>query len=80
MHRDEFEKHYHKRSNAESTFHSIKRKFGDNIKSKNCVAQENELLCKVVCYNLTVLIKSMIEMGITPDFYSVNVKEALLKN
>jgi len=62
MHREEFEAHYHKRSNAESTFHAIKKKFGDSIKSKDRVAQENELLCKIICYNLTVLIHEMIEL------------------
>ncbi len=27
--------HYHKRSNAESTFSAIKKKFGETLKSKN---------------------------------------------
>ncbi|GAG25968.1 unnamed protein product, partial [marine sediment metagenome] len=34
FHHDEFEKHYHKRSNAESTFGAIKNKFGETIKSR----------------------------------------------
>ena len=38
--------------------------------SKNRVAQENELLCKIIAYNLTVVIHSMIEMGITPDIFT----------
>ena len=38
-------------------------------------SQENELLCKIIAYNLTVLIHSMIEMGITPDIFpSIGVK------
>src|SRR5262245_40518926 len=32
--RDEFLSHYHKRSNVESTFSAIKRKFGDSVRSK----------------------------------------------
>jgi transposase len=60
--------HYHKRSNVESTFAAIKRKFGETIKSKNRVAQENEMLCKIVAYNITVLIHAMHELGITPNF------------
>jgi transposase len=76
LHREEFDSHYHLRSNAESTFGAIKRKFGETIMSKNRVAQENELLCKIIAYNLTVLIHSMIEMGITPDiFTNVGVKK-----
>lgn len=44
--------------------------------SKNRIAQENELLCKIISYNLTVLIHSMMEMGIAPDiFTSVGVKK-----
>ena len=73
---EEFDRHYHLRSNAKSTFGAIKRKFGESVKSKNRVAQENELLCKIIAYNLTVVIHSMIEMGITPDiFNSVGVKK-----
>ena len=70
LHRDEFDKSYHKRSNVESTFHAIKRKLGETVQSKNRIAQENEMLCKVIAYNITVLIHSMIEMGITPDFFT----------
>ena len=42
LHRDEFEEHYNKRSNAESTFSAIKNKFGETIKSRNHTAQVNE--------------------------------------
>ena len=70
LHRDEFDEHYHKRSNVESTFSAIKKKFGESVKSKNRVAQENEMLCKIIAYNITVLISAMFELGITPDFLS----------
>lgn len=68
LNRDEFLKHYHKRSNIESTNAAIKRKFGETLKSKNQVAQENELLAKIVAYNLTVVIHEMYENGINPEF------------
>ena len=68
---DEFDK----RSNVESIFGAIKKKLGESVKSKNRVAQENEMLCKIIAYNLTVLIHSMIEMGFTPDIFpSVHLK------
>ena len=70
LHADEFYEHYHKRSNVESTFAAIKKKFGDGLKSKNRTAQVNELLCKVIAYNMTVVIHEMNELGITPDFCS----------
>jgi transposase len=68
MHREEFEAKYHARSNVESVFSALKRKFGETLRSKNPVAQENELLAKVLAYNLTVLIHEIFEHGIIPDF------------
>lgn len=66
--RDEFLAHYHKRSNAESTFAMIKAKFGERIRSKTVAAQINEMLLKVLCHNICVLIQSMYELGIEPAF------------
>jgi transposase len=77
--KEEFYEHYHKRSNAESVFSSIKKKFGDTLKSKNRTAQENELLCKILAYNITVLIQEMEELGINPQFSLVNPALALGK-
>jgi transposase len=68
LNRDDFMEHYHKRSNIEATNAAIKRKFGETLKSKNPVAQVNELLAKIVAYNLTVVIHEMYENGINPDF------------
>ncbi len=65
----EFLQHYHKRSNIESTFSAIKRKFGDAIRSKTDTAMTNEVLCKVLCHNLVVLIHEMFELGIDPVFW-----------
>jgi len=60
---------YHKRSNVESTFHMIKSKFGDRLRSKTKTAQINEALCKVLAHNLCCLIQSMYELGIEPTFW-----------
>lgn len=73
--RDEFLKHYHKRSNIESTNAAIKRKFGETLKSKNQVAQVNELLCKIIAYNLTVVIHEMYENGIEPEFLNGKLEQ-----
>ena len=70
--RTEFLQHYHKRSNVESTFSMMKRKFGDGLRSKTDVAMVNETLCKVLCHNLVVLIHEMYELGIDPVFWSAN--------
>ena len=66
--RPTFLAHYHKRSNVETTFSMIKGKFGGSIRSKTPVAQRNEVLCKVLCHNICVLIASIYELGITPTF------------
>jgi transposase len=68
LNRDEFMDHYHKRSNIEATNAAIKRKFGETLKSKNPVAQVNELLAKIIAYNLTVVIHEMYENGIEAKF------------
>ncbi len=39
-----FMQQYHKRSNVETTFHMIKSKFGDSLRSKTKTAQINEAL------------------------------------
>jgi len=66
--REDFIEHYHKRSNVESTFSMLKRKFGDSLRSKTDTAMVNEALCKILCHNLVVLIHEMFELGIEPAF------------
>ena len=50
--REEFSRHYHQRSKVESVFSVIKRYFGDYVLSRSLDAQLNELLFKVLDYNL----------------------------
>jgi transposase len=66
--REDFLKHYHQRSNVESTFSAIKRKFGDSVRSKGDVAMANEALCKILCHNICVCISAWYELGIEPMF------------
>jgi len=61
-------KHYHKRSNVESTFNMIKTKFGDEVRSKTDIAQRNEILCKVLAHNICVLIRAMYELHIPTKY------------
>jgi transposase len=69
--RDTFLSHYHVRSNVETTFSMIKRKFGDSLRSKSDVGQMNEVLAKVVAHNLCVLIACIYELGLdVPAFGS----------
>jgi transposase len=68
MQKDEFLTHYHKRSNVESTFSSMKRKFGDCIRSKSPVAQRNEALMKVLCHNIVCVIHEVEQSGALAAF------------
>jgi transposase len=68
LNRAEFLQHYHKRSNVETTFHMIKSKFGQRLRSRTLTAQINEALCKVLCHNLCVAIQSVHELGIETNF------------
>ncbi len=64
-----FLSHYHRRSNVESTFSAIKRKFGAGVRSKLPAAQFNEVLLKCLCFNLSMLVHSIHELGIEPKFW-----------
>ncbi len=67
--REAFLQHYHKRSNVETSFSMIKMKFGGSVRAKSPVAQVNEVLCKILCHNICVLIQSVAELGIETTFW-----------
>ncbi|KYK19915.1 hypothetical protein AYK24_04730 [Thermoplasmatales archaeon SG8-52-4] len=67
-HNEYFMSQYHKRSNAESVFSMMKRKFGHKLYSKSEVGQVNEILCKVLAHNICVLIQEFHENAIKLDY------------
>lgn len=67
--RDEFMAAYHKRSNVESAFSAIKRKFGDHVRARTPAAMVNESLAKLICHNLTCVLMSQAELGIEAEFW-----------
>lgn len=60
---------YHLRSNVESTFSAVKRKFGDSVMSRTDTGMVNETLCKFLCHNLCCLIQEQETLGIVPVFW-----------
>lgn len=68
--KQEFLKHYHMRSNSETGFFMIKQKFGGFVNSKNSIAQENEILCKILCHNICVLVQEIYLSNVSVDFLS----------
>lgn len=67
----EFAKHYHKRSNVESCFAMIKRKFGDNCRCKSGRSQNNEIRAKILAHNLVVLVHEIFELKVEVDFNEI---------
>jgi hypothetical protein len=54
-----------------------------HLKSKNQITQVNELLAKIIAYNLTVVIHEIYENGISPDFLNKgcgNIKRELIQS
>ena len=56
------------RSNVETVFSMCKAKFGDSVRSKSDSGMVNEVLCKVLCHNIRVLIQAIHEFGVEPNF------------
>ncbi len=46
----------------------IKGEFGSALRSNSSKEQINESPCKVLCYNVCVLVQAMHELGIEPAF------------
>lgn len=69
-HKDEYFDHYHKRSNIESCFSMVKRRFGNNVRCKKESSQDNEILCKFLALNICILIQELFLSKISLDFIS----------
>lgn len=66
--KDDYMAHYHKRSNVESTFSAMKRKFGESVRAKSDRSMQNEVRAKVVAHNICCVVHAMYELGINPEF------------
>jgi len=64
--KEEYGKHYHKRSKVESANHSKKALFGDKVYSRLKEARENEETLRWVNHNINVLSRANYEWGINP--------------
>lgn len=71
--REEYLNHYHKRSNIESAFSMIKRRFGNNVRCKKETSQDNEILARVLAHNICVLVQEIFLNNINVNFnYQAN--------
>ena len=64
--REDYLRHYHQRSNVKTAFSMIKTKFGASVRAKTPTAQVNEVLTKILCHNITAVIRAHYELGATP--------------
>jgi len=53
----------------------IKSKFSGTIRSKNKIAQINELLIKILAHNICVVIQEVNELGIKAEFSLEQTRE-----
>mgnify|MGYP001614015125 CR=1 FL=1 len=57
-----------RRNNAETGNHAFKAVLGDQVYSKNAIAQRNEILCMAIAYNLKRLVLLGLKEGVDVDF------------
>ena len=62
--REEYLRHYHQRSNVETAFSMMKAKFGGSVMAKTPTAQVNEVLAKILCHNISAVIRASYELGV----------------
>lgn len=67
--KEEWKKHYHRRSNVETTFSMVKLRLGEHLLSKNYVSQRNELIMKFICHNICCLIQAIYDHKIEVNFF-----------
>jgi transposase len=59
-HLKEFERRYHKRSNAESTNASLKGKYGEFLRSRRWHMQKREVGLRIIAHNIRRLVRCRI--------------------
>lgn len=65
LHKEQFYERYHKRSNVEACFSTIKRKYGETLKSTRDVAADNELRARIIAHNLATILMEVEQDNVT---------------
>lgn len=68
MYREQFLSKYHHRSQVESCFSIVKRKYGEFLKCKNFTAQRNEVLLKFLVHNIACLVEQIFQNNVDIQF------------
>lgn len=72
-HREAWLESYRKRSAVEGLFSALKRKYGASVRTRKLATQRTEVLLRVLCFNLSVVAREILRLGIAPDFGTVQV-------
>jgi len=67
-HKPDFLRRYHKRSNVETVFSMIKRKYGPDLFAKSFSGMVNEVYLKALLHNAGCLVMAIRELGIDAQF------------
>lgn len=67
-HKSEWLGNYNQRSNVEAVFSAIKRRFNPYVLGRTLIAQRNEVLMKVISYNIGCVVQAAYELGINPTY------------
>lgn len=67
-HPESFDRIYHQRSNVETTFMAMKKRLGETISNKSERGQINELYCKAIAYNISLLANAYFTLGLECPF------------
>jgi hypothetical protein len=60
---------YHRRNLVETAFSILKRKFGESLKARNYRSQIKELKIKLILYNISKIILTILIWTRTKEFY-----------
>jgi hypothetical protein len=74
------EEKYHQRNKVETVFSVMKRKFGESLKARMYRLQVKEIKIKVILYNLSKMISSVVSLILIEEFYRAKKSLAFLKS
>ena len=75
-HQDLFAEQFHQRSQVESAYSMTKEKYGQRVRGKMPTSQANNVLCKLLANNVYVLIRSIYELGLEPEFAQIRTRQS----
>jgi transposase len=67
---DDYWRHYHQRSLAESAIHMIKTRFSHRLRSRVPNAMYAECMLRCICHNVACLVQAVEELKIEPKYWS----------